>query len=144
MKTYVIILAGGSGSRMNSSVNKVLLNLCGKSVIRRSVESFVGFADEMIIVSRPQDQPEIHSELSRCNLPFPLRFVDGGITRQGSVLNGLHSISPASSDIILIHDAARCLVDRHLIERVVLSVTEYGTGIPGIPATSTFKICDDD
>ena len=129
---------------MNSSVNKVLLRICGKSVIRRSAESFIGFADEMIVVSRPQDRPEICSELMCSSLPFPLRFVDGGITRQGSVLNGLQSVSPASSDIILIHDAARCLVDRQLIERVVLSVAEYGTGIPGIPATSTYKICNDD
>ena len=119
MKTYVIMLAGGNGSRMNSSVNKVLLKLCGKSVIRRSAEAFIGVADEMIVVSRPQDRFEIRSELSCSSLPFPLHFADGGVTRQASVLNGLQSISPAASDIILIHDAARCLVDRSLIERVV-------------------------
>ena len=45
MKIYVIMLAGGKGSRMNASVNKVLIPVCGKTVIARSIEAFVPFAD---------------------------------------------------------------------------------------------------
>ena len=50
MKNHVILLAGGKGSRMNASVNKVLLELCGKAVIRRSAEAFISSADDMVIV----------------------------------------------------------------------------------------------
>lgn len=142
MKIYVIMLAGGKGSRMNASVNKVLIPVCGKTVIARSIEAFVPFADEMIIVSRHEEQETIRREMSALSLPFQWRFASAGDTRQASMMNGLFALSPSDEDIVLIHDAARCMVDHGLIRRVIDSVKEYGTGIPGIRATSTYKICD--
>ena len=142
MKKYVILLAGGKGSRMNASVNKVLMSVCGIPVIIRSMSAFSGIADEMIIVARPEDQSVIRKLAAGYSFPFPFRLVSGGETRQASVTNGLRSLSPDGNDVILIHDAARCLVDGGLISRVIESVSVYGTGIPGIPAVSTFKICD--
>ena len=144
MKKYVIILAGGRGTRMNLPYNKALLNLCGKTVIQRSIEAFNSFADEMIIVSHADEQPLIQESISHSGLSFPFRFISGGETRQESVLNGLKALNTDPEDIILIHDAARCLVDQALIERIIHSVETYGTGIPGIPASSTFKICNAD
>ena len=143
MKKHVILLAGGQGTRMNATVNKILLNLCGKPVVQRSAEAFASFADDMIIVCRAEDQSSIEKMLSTA-LPFPVFFAPGGNTRQESVLNGLRLLSAKDDDMILIHDAARCLVDSELIGRVIKSVQDCGTGIPGIPATSTFKICNDE
>ena len=144
MKTYVIMLAGGRGSRMNAGFNKVLMSVRGRTVIRRSVEAFASFADDMVVVARPEEQAAILEGIDTGALPFPLHFAPGGETRQASVLNGLNAISPDPEDVILIHDAARCLVDAETIRRVIRSVTECGTGIPGIPASSTFKVCDGD
>ena len=144
MKKHVILLAGGKGTRMNASVNKILLDLCGKPVIQRSAEAFFSTADDMIIVCRKDEQSAIEKILSCSSFPFPVHFTSGGKTRQESVLNGLRLLSATNEDIILIHDAARCLVDPDLIRRVVESVLDYGTGIPGIPATSTFKICNNE
>ena len=144
MSTYVIMLAGGRGERMKSSVNKVLMPLCGKTVIIRSLTAFVPYADEIIIAARPEDQPLILSEIENSGLSFPFRFAEGGFTRQKSVLNCLRSISPDPEDIILIHDAARCMVSSDLIERIIQSVRDCGTGIPGIPASSTYKVCNQD
>ena len=64
MKNHVILLAGGKGSRMNASVNKVLLELCGKAVIRRSAEAFISSADDMVIVCRENEEKTIR-------FPFP-------------------------------------------------------------------------
>ena len=144
MKIHVILLAGGKGTRMNASVNKVLLDLCGKPVIQRSAEAFSSVADNMIVVCRPEDQPVIEKALSHSVFPFSVRFASGGRTRQESVLNGLRLLSPMNDDILLIHDGARCLVSPDLISRVIESARKYGTGIPGIPATSTFKICNEE
>lgn len=145
MKTHVIMLAGGRGERMKSEKNKILLSVCGIPVIIRSIFAFIPFSDDMVIVSRPDDQETIRAEIRNNRLSFPFRFADGGMTRQQSVLNGLSALeAPDPQDIILIHDAARCLVNTDLIERVISSVKECGTGIPGIPATSTFKICSPD
>jgi len=145
MKTFVIMLAGGSGSRMNLHENKILMSLCGKTVIRRSMEAFRGFADEMVIVSKPDEHPFVLEQISKASLPFIVRFASAGKTRQESVHHGLRSLDDAKDeDIVLIHDAARCLVDSALIERVITSVKEYGTGIPGLAVTSTYKICNQD
>ena len=143
MKTYTIILAGGKGERMKASINKVLLPLCGLPVIIRSISAFISFSDEIIIVTRPEDESAIRSEIAKHGISASIRFAFGGKTRQASVLSGLLSISdPNPEDVILIHDAARCLVSQDLINRVICSVKEYGTGVPGIPACSTYKICD--
>ena len=144
MKKTVIILAGGRGSRMNSPVNKVLLTLCGKTVLRRSIDAFIPYVDKMIIVSRQEDQREIRTATDVDSVPVPVCFVSGGETRQESVLNGLRSLDAGPDDIVLIHDAARCLVDAELIKRVIQSVMDCGTGIPGVPASSTYKVCDSD
>lgn len=144
MKKYVILLAGGKGTRMNASVNKILLPLCGETVLIRSIRAFIPFADLIVIVSRPDEQAEILHEIKKQKLSFPFQIAPGGNTRQESVLSGVSSISPHPDDILLIHDAARCLVDSDLIERVIQSVILYKTGIPGIPATSTYKICNAD
>ena len=142
MKTYVIMLAGGTGSRMGSPVNKILLPVCGIPAIVRSLTSFVPFADYTVIVSRPDDRTSIVSALDKSGLSLSYCFADGGPTRQASVQNGLHCISPDPDDTILIHDAARCLIKADLIERVSNAVRKYGSGVPGIPAVSTFKMID--
>ena len=145
MKTHVIMLAGGRGERMKSEKNKILLSVCGVPAIIRSISAFIPFSDDMVIVSRPEDREAIRTEIQKSGLSFPFRFEDGGHTRQQSVLNGLYALeSPDPQDIVLIHDAARCLVRADLIERVISSVKDQGTGIPGIPATSTYKICSPD
>ena len=144
MKTFVIILAAGKGERMNAGKNKVLLPVCGKTVIRRSIEAFSSFADEMIIVSRDDERSLIMHETENAGLSFPVRFVSGGETRQQSVLNALLTLSWNHGDIVLIHDAARCLADHKLISRVIHSTVLYGSTVPGIPASSTYKICDQD
>lgn len=141
MKTYAVILAGGSGTRMNAGINKALLPVCGVPVLLRSLNAFLPYADEIILAVRPEDESAVLSLIGE-SFSLPCRLVPGGTTRQGSVLNCLRAISPDPRDIVLIHDAARCLVSAALIERVIQSVREFGTGIPGIPATSTYKTVD--
>lgn len=142
MKIFTVMLAGGSGSRMNSPVNKTLIPLCGKTVIRRSVEAFFGLTDEMVVVCHPDAMDDLIREVMELSAPFHVSFAPGGGTRQQSVLNGLLSFVPDDGDIVLVHDAARCLVSPDIIIRVIRSVEENGSGIPGIPVSSTYKITD--
>ena len=144
MMIYTVMLAGGSGSRMNSPVNKTLLPLCGKTVIRRSIEAFSGLTDKMVVVCHPGAMQDLVKEARETAVPFPVHFVTGGDTRQQSVQNGLVAFDYDDQDIVLIHDAARCLVSSDIIRNVTESVKKYGSGVPGIPVTSTFKICNPD
>lgn len=143
MKTITVMLAGGRGERMGGSMNKVLIPLSGKTVLRRSVEAFRGLTDEMIVVARQSDMDAIRREAESADRDFPLIFASGGFSRQQSVLNGLRVASAGPEDCLLIHDAARCLVSPAVIRRVLDAVKGCGTGVPSVPVTSTCKLRDE-
>ena len=141
MKKVLVMAAGGSGSRMKTGMNKILLPLAGKTVIRRSMEAFSSLVDEIVLSVRDEDREAIQKEISVSDVSCPVRLVPGGATRQESVLNGLKSVSWEPDDIVLVHDAARCLVDRETIVRVIDSCCAFGSGLPVVPAVSTYKLC---
>ena len=136
---YAIILAGGSGSRMGAARNKVLLELQGKPVITRSVEAFSGLVEGIVLVSRPEDIPDMQAAMKAAGVAVAI--VPGGDTRQASVWNGLCAL-PADCTHVLIHDGARCLVDEGTIRRCMASVEAHGTGVAAIPAIDTIKQVD--
>jgi 2-C-methyl-D-erythritol 4-phosphate cytidylyltransferase/2-C-methyl-D-erythritol 2,4-cyclodiphosphate synthase len=129
---------------MGSDRNKVLLSLCGRSVIRRSAEAFRGLVDEMTVVYHAPDETLIREEISASALAIPVRFVPGGSSRQESVRNGLNASAAGEDDLILVHDGARCLVKPDTIERVISSVRTRGSGIAGFRVSSTYKACAPD
>ncbi len=141
---HVLLLAAGSGTRMNAGENKVFLPVAGKSVLRRSVEAFIPFAQDITVVYRNGDLEKVEKIIHDMSLSFPVFFVPGGATRQESVSRGLIHFSDNPEDIVLIHDAARCLVDSCTIQRVIDSVLENRTGIASMPVTDTIKICRED
>ena len=141
MKTVVLMLAAGSGSRMGLKQNKVFLSLWGKSVLQRSMEAFASIADEIIVVHRPGEEEPARAETEKVSFSGILRLVPGGATRQDSVENGLAQSDCRPEDLILIHDSARCLITPGLIRRIRDTAMEKGAAIPGLPATNTIKIC---
>lgn len=136
-----IILAGGSGTRMGANQNKVMLDLCGEPVVMRSIRAFVGLVDTLVIVARPEDAGQIRGWLDEASIEAVV--TNGGNTRQDSVWNGLCALPP-DCDRVLIHDAARCLVDSDIIRRAMASVEDCGTGVAAIPAVDTIKTADKD
>lgn len=136
---YAIILAGGSGSRMGAGMNKVLMPLAGATVIARSLRAFAGMVDGMILVSRSEDMQQMRLAAEQAGID--VRIVAGGATRQESVWNGLYAL-PEACTHVMIHDGARCLVDKATIERCKASVLECGTGVAAIPVIDTIKETD--
>jgi len=141
---YVILLAGGSGARMGASRNKVLLELKGEPVICRAARAFTGVVDGMIVVARDEDRSAIQAALEASNaFAGSMTIVIGGATRQDSVWNGLCAL-PEGADKVLIHDGARCLVDKGTIRRAMEAVERCGSGVAAIPAVDTIKQVDED
>lgn len=139
---YVLLLAGGSGTRMGADRNKVLLPLLGEPVLCRAARAFQGLVDGMVVVVRPEDKEAVRSALSHAGLMNDhVAIVPGGDTRQASVWNGLCAL-PAQADKVLIHDGARCLVDKDTIRRAMASVDACGTGVAAIPLIDTVKQVD--
>ena len=142
MKKYVVLAAGGSGSRMNLNENKIFLPAGGKSVLERSMLLFEGLIDRMVIVCRPEDEEKISCIASCSGVSYPFSLVFGGATRQHSVLNGLKSLQQESGSIVLIHDAARCLTPHNVILDVLDSCIRFGSGVAAVPAVNTMKYAD--
>lgn len=138
---YAVILAGGSGSRMGADRNKVLLELRGEPVIVRSIRAFKGLVDGIVLVSREEDMETMQNAINAAGLH--VNIVCGGDTRQASVWNGICAL-PTACTHVLIHDGARCLIDKETIQRCKSSVEACGTGVAAIPAIDTIKQVNDD
>jgi len=135
MKTAVIIVAAGRGRRMGSSLPKVFLPLAGQTVLARSVRAFLHHPRIARVVVAVADEAATRRALGED--AGRVAMVAGGERRQDSVLSGLASIGDA--DIVLIHDAARPLVEPSLIDAVIVAASKYGAVVPVTPVAATVK-----
>lgn len=142
MRIEVILLAAGSGRRMQAGENKVFLPLCGVPVLCRSVRAFQGLCDTLVLVVKPQEEQKARELLTAHGLMGVVSAIAyGGLERQESVKNGLKMLSQEES-VVLVHDAARPLVTKDIIERAIAAVREYGTGIAAVTVKDTIKQVD--
>lgn len=142
MDKYVIIVAGGTGSRIPDGPPKQFLPLNGKPVLMHSIEQFYAFDPAIsIIVSLHPDFRKAWEELCHtCSFNRNHRVVDGGETRYHSVKNGLQLVP--SGSLVAIHDAARPLVTVGLIEQAFAMAKRSGSAIPSIPANETIRMVE--
>jgi len=133
-----IIAAGGRGSRFGGTQPKQLQPLGGVPILKRTVDAFLqgyGF-DEVIVALPPELAAEPPSYLD------DVIVVEGGERRQDSVANAFAAVAP-SSQVIVIHDAARPLVSSALIERTIDAAVRHGAAIAAVQATDTIKRGDE-
>lgn len=139
MKSYAVILGGGSGRRMEASVNKIFLPLRGIPAIIRSIAPFTGLCAGAVVVAAEHEVEEMKAILRRYGMDrFVKAVVPGGSERQHSVFNGLSAL-PADAECVLIHDGARALVTEAIIQRAMESVEKHGSGIASVPVVDTIK-----
>ena len=136
-----IVLGGGSGTRMGAGINKVLLPLMGKPVIRRAAEAVARFADPIVVVCPDAERPQFEAALA--GLAADIRYACGGDTRQASVRNGLDAL-PEGCDYVLIHDGARCLADADTIRAAMRGAERVGAAVASVPCIDTVKSVNDE
>lgn len=124
---YVILLLGGTGSRMSSSLPKQFIELEGKPILLHSLNSFLewGKSKSIVLVSH-RDYMEKTERLCAPYLRERDRIVEGGETRHQSTLAGLRSIQIFDSDLVLIHDAARPFVLPSDLDRLSIAAADSG------------------
>jgi len=138
MKKYAVIVAGGSGSRMNSDLPKQFLNLRNSPVIVHTIRRFLSLADQIIVVV-PAEYVNIWNDIK--NQYFPdnsLQTALGGQTRTESVRNGLKLIN-ATEGLVAIHDAARPLVEEKGIEKSYQQALDTGSGVLAVPLKDSIR-----
>ncbi|RYD83492.1 MAG: 2-C-methyl-D-erythritol 4-phosphate cytidylyltransferase [Sphingobacteriales bacterium] len=140
MNKYAVIVAGGSGSRMNSSIPKQFLMLKNKPVLYYTLKTFLeSYADMKIILVLPEEHIATGQEIIDAYFDYErIRITIGGRTRFHSVQNGLKLIEEES--IVLVHDAVRCLADAALIYRCYEAALEFGAAIPAIASKDSVRM----
>lgn len=138
LRTCAVIVAGGSGSRMNSDIPKQFITLEGKPIIQHTLEVFERCPDidDIVVVCPPHYSCKVNDIAFYANIDKLLSVVKSGETRQESAYNG---IKAAYGDIILIHDAVRPFVTSKQIHDVVAAAKEYGAAALCRPITDTVK-----
>lgn len=141
--TSAVILAGGKSVRMDN-VSKQLIDICGKPVIIHSALAFEKCDEisEIIIVCSPQEQPIIEEQIKKHNITKFRGFAVGGETRFESSKNGFLAVNP-KSELVAIHDAARCLVTPENICNVIKMAKKHGAAIAATPSIDTVKVVDE-
>jgi 2-C-methyl-D-erythritol 4-phosphate cytidylyltransferase len=140
----VVIVAGGTGSRTQSTELKQFRWVAGKPALLHSVQAFMARADVAIVVvvlpkAYAADPPPW---LFQCDVDRLLVSV-GGSERHESVLHGLEDL-PEEVRIAVVHDAARPLVTDDTIDRVINEARKGHGAIAALPVVDTLKEVDDD
>ncbi len=130
-----IVVGAGSGRRMGN-VRKAFVQLAGRSLIERSAERMAS-ADEIlavVLVLHPEDLEAGRELIGRHRI---VAAVPGGERRQDSVRAGLEALPEC--EVVLIHDAARPLVDFGVVSKVACVARNYGAALAACPVTDTLK-----
>jgi 2-C-methyl-D-erythritol 4-phosphate cytidylyltransferase len=144
MKTSVIIVAAGSGKRMNSKIAKQFIELKGRPILSYTIESFAKseYISEIIIVTGKDDISFVETEIAEPYGKSKVKaVVQGGSERQYSVQNGLNAVSD-DIDIIMVHDGVRPFIDNTCIKNLIDCADKFGGCVLGVPVKDTIKICD--
>ncbi|MCV2865714.1 bifunctional 2-C-methyl-D-erythritol 4-phosphate cytidylyltransferase/2-C-methyl-D-erythritol 2,4-cyclodiphosphate synthase [Defluviimonas sp. WL0075] len=115
-RTAAVIVAAGRGLRAGGDEPKQWQSLAGRPVLAHAVAAFTDFA-RVLVVLHPDDMARGVTELGG-----HVTLVAGGATRAGSVRNALEVLDGSDLDHVLIHDGARPLVPRALIDRVLAAL----------------------
>ena len=141
MSTIALIVAAGRGRRFGDALPKQYQTLLGRPVLRHTATAFVGHPaiDAVRVVIGPDDEALYTDAVGDLGLLPP---VLGGAERQDSVRLGLESLATEAPAIVLIHDAARPLVDDGVITRALAGLAEHDGTIAAVPVTDTVKRTD--
>jgi 2-C-methyl-D-erythritol 4-phosphate cytidylyltransferase len=139
MKKFVMIVAGGSGSRMGTETPKQFLELCGKPVLMHTIQVFYDYDPEArIMLVLPDNQIEYWLELCKIH-QFPVKhgIAIGGHERFYSVKFGLEAIT--GQGIVFIHDGVRPLVSIETLGRCFETALKFGNAIPVLPVNESLR-----
>lgn len=141
-KRYVIIVAGGTGTRMNLPVPKQFVLINGKPVMVHAIAAFYeAYPDIEVIMGLPKQHLDTWNEIAKEHLPDKhITIIEAGESRFQTVKNCLATIK--EEGIVAVHDAARPLVTGKIIIAGFKAAEMYGTAVPAIPLYDSIRQID--
>lgn len=144
MREYALIVAGGSGTRMESSTPKQFLELAGMPILMHTILAFHSYSSSItIIIVLPLDQIEHWNYLClKHGFTIPHKVVKGGATRFQSVRNGLSSCIEEDNAMVAIHDGVRPLVRKEMIRASFQLAASNGTAVAAVTLKESIRKTD--
>lgn len=147
MPAVAIVLAAGPGERLGRGVPKALVRLAGRTLLHWSAEALArapGVARVLCVLPETSAASEVLAPL-RADWLGPAALdepVAGGATRQASLGNALEALAERGADEawVLVHDAARCLVEPDDAAAVLEAARATGAALPVVPPADTVKL----
>ncbi len=143
-----LIIAGGSGTRMETEIPKQFINIYDKPVLLYTLEGFQKHllidAIEVVCLDGWQDILRTYAE--QYGITKLKWIVSGGSTGQESIRNGVYNLEDRcdENDIIVIHDGIRPLVDDWVLTDVIVKCQQYGNAVSSLPYNEQIFIVDDE
>jgi 2-C-methyl-D-erythritol 4-phosphate cytidylyltransferase len=144
LKEYAIVVAGGKGTRIRSTVPKQYLELCGLPVLMHTLNAFYRYSQNItVILVLPKDDMQLWIELCRQhNFSKPYILEAGGDTRFQSVRNGLQRIT--GEGLVAIHDGVRPLVSEDIIAASFRLAAVHQSAVASVRLKESIRMTDQD
>lgn len=145
MTCLLIIPAAGSGARLGASVPKAFVQLAGKTLLGHALERALAVdgIDAIVIAAPTGHQEQTNEVIAAATAASPgarakVSVVEGGAERTDSVAVALRAAPHA--DVVLVHDAARCLTPPAVFEAVIDAISAgAAAAVPALPVVDTIK-----
>jgi len=143
MKKYLIIVAGGKGTRMGGSLPKQFMTVAGWPLLMHTLQCFHRvLPDVECVLVLPEDHIVYWADLrGRFKFELPHTVIEGGNTRFRSVKNGLDAIV-GNEGLVSIHDGVRPFPSAQLINEAYATAEKTGSAIPVLSPTESIREVD--
>jgi 2-C-methyl-D-erythritol 4-phosphate cytidylyltransferase len=143
MKEYAIVVAGGSGKRMDSALPKQFIPLLGRPVLMHTLEAFYNYDSSIsIVLALPEQQIGFWRSLcEKHEFNIYHQVTAGGATRFQSVKNALKLVDQADS-MVSIHDGVRPLVPKELIDASFRLAALHGSAVAAVRLKESIRKID--
>ena len=139
MQTLAILVAAGRGERMGGSRPKAFVELAGEALVLRAARVFDRAPSVSRIVAVVPGEEVAAARVLLAPVRKVASVVAGGERRQDSVREGLRQAPAGFDGVVLVHDAARPLVEVDLVEAVAVEAAAAGAAVPVVPVVDTVK-----
>jgi 2-C-methyl-D-erythritol 4-phosphate cytidylyltransferase len=139
MQSIAILVAAGRGERMGGGRPKAFLELAGEALVLRAARVFDRAPSVGRIVAVVPGEEVVAAQALLAPLRKVAAVVAGGERRQDSVREGLRQAPAGFDGVVLVHDAARPLVEVDLVEAVAGEAAAAGAAVPVVPVVDTLK-----
>lgn len=146
MKVTAIVPSAGTGERIQHRLKKPYISLLGQPILAHTLKvlNSVSAINQIIVPVYPGEENFCEKEVvKKMSLTTEVKIVAGGETRQESVRKALGFL-PGSCDIVLIHDGARPLISRSMIEDSIEATKTKRATAMGVPVKDTITIVSKD